>query len=600
MATETIPDEADAQEERLFARRRIDETIKTRVQNAYDSAEQIRRNKMDDIRKARQAYNSEWAEARFTKEQAKRWFYVHLTFEQIQAMLSELLAIYMRLEKFAEVRPTIPWGEDVAAAEMMDHLLYIFWDIKTKPYGVLRPTFEAALRDGTSVVKAGWNKMTAPGPDGRPVPIINEGYAEHLPLENVLWDPTARKLDDIRWFIHEKEVPLGELWNLQAQGIYENVDKVQGNLNQSGFEVDRPTRADEVPTGLDVESQTVRIREYWGEMQLMPQDMLHRVRTSGEGSPPVENVVCTTTENNVILRRPEPNPYARLRPNMTPYEKLPFFIFAAMPKDNSVWGRSIALELKGAQREINKLRNQRRQNVDLAMGGKVLLNTTEGDVDRDRLMSPEFMGIVECQGRPEDLLNIFQPANVTQNMAAEEALVMEGVERITGVTRPFAGQALSKRQTRGEVQSLLERSSARIATIAEALNATGVTQLLEFYVNAIVKYVEPEEVAELLDYKVIPPPLTEILDRDYEITLRAGLRARARQLEVKDMEYALQVTAQILEPFPTARLDIGLDILEEMLPKLGAESGVKTIKQIREQLKAQRGPTPQGGPPGGQ
>jgi hypothetical protein len=150
------------------------------------------------------------------------------------------------------------------------------------------------------------------------------------------------------------------------------------------------------------------------------------------------------------------------------------------------------------------------------------------------------------------------------------------------------------------VQSLLERSSARIATIAEALNATGVTQLLEFYANAIVKYVEPEEVAELLDYKVIPPPLTEILDRDYEITLRAGLRARARQLEVKDMEYALQVTAQILEPFPTARLDIGLDILEEMLPKLGAESGVKTIKQIREQLKAQRGPTPQGGPPGGQ
>jgi hypothetical protein len=199
------------------------------------------------------------------------------------------------------------------------------------------------------------------------------------------------------------------------------------------------------------------------------------------------------------------------------------------------------------------------------------------------------------QGPPSEAVHWFQPRNLmeAQAMEREESIVDRDKQKITGVTKPQQGVAMSKRQTRGEVQALLQKSSARMATIAEALNHTGVKPMLDWFVRLIVRYVEPQEVAQILNFRQPPPPLSRILDRDFEIEVRAGIQARSKRMRVQDMQHAMQVTGQVLKPFPRAQSKVGVQILKSMLPELGVEKSVSVLNQVEQMIDQAPAPQPE-------
>jgi hypothetical protein len=561
--------------------REIEDGLLQRIKNDHESADSVRQLKLQDIVNYRRAYNSDWAQLQnsITSAELSNWFFVPKIFMHIQRMLIEMLSNYFGGDKFAKVTARHARGTDPMAADMMDELVSIYFDEKCKPYEVLRSAIEAGIRDGVGCTKLTWDKVTA----GEEVQ-TNRPILQYIPVERILWDQSATSIEDIQFFIHEREVLLGELYEKQAQGVYENIDKVEADVLQSKKMEFRPTRMDEMATSFDKERMKVRIWEYWGSLQLVPPDKLEMMRTNGKNEAP-QDVVCTVYEGKTMLRRPEPNPYAVLREELTAYEKLPFFIGRPIPMDDSTWGRSLAAEMRPIQREINMLRNQRRQNVDGVMGAKVLVDSNK-NVDRDALKSPTYRGIVDVQGKPSEAVDFFTPQDATAGMANEEQIMDLDMQMLSGVTKQKHGLGETKRETATEVSVRSHESDITLGGIAQSFNNTLIVPQLERLSDMIIAYVTPQEVAAILDYPVAPPPLNQILKREYDFEVKAGLSATNEAVQIRNIQYAIQVIAQIINVNPQVASEALIALVEKLLPMLGVHEAAQIVSRARQQAQS--------------
>lgn len=562
----------------------LNNRLLTRLKRDWESAESVRDNMMSQITDWRSQYNSEFHELGSDREQ--RSLYVPKTYQYVQRLVAEMLQVFFGEEdQFAKIAPRLPRGTDPMAADMMEKLFMLYWGTM-KPYTPLYGSFIASARDSTGALKLTWDKMTQ---NGRV--LTNKPRLNYIPIEYVLWDPTAKYLDDIRYVIHEKQVSLGYLWQKQAENVYENVDRVSAEASDKETRT-RPSRFSRSYANqpADPERQLVTIREYWGQLQLLPDTELYKLREQGKNAP-AQDVVCTTFEDKVMLRPPEPNPYAKIRKDPTPYEKLPFFLGHCILKDAETWGRSVVGELEALQEEINKVRNQRRQNVDLAMCTKAIADTNL-DIDKDALTDPTFTGIVDSNGNPNDGVMLFKPGNVTQGMEREEAIVDGDMQRVSGVTNPKLGVSARGRQTASEVMSLLEQSNQNIAMIPQNLMKTQIVPMCEFLCDCIVAFVEPPEVAEQLGFRVPPPPLSQILDREWDITVKAGMQATSKTLQVKNLQFALQIIQPMAQFAPQVYMPIYMSLTEKLLPLLDVDSAAQLMHRAK-QMQRRQPPQPQ-------
>ncbi len=230
----------------------------------------------------------------------------------VEQALPDITSPFVQNNEIVEVLPKD--AESVEIAEVMTKLIN---DQFTKGQKVLEfiETLGRNIQvEGTVFTKVGW---------GEDQPII-----DNVPINELLLDPSARSMDDLKYVIQRRKVSREEIRNNPAW-YGEHNDEFILNLDSAGSsEFDNyRTMTDESFNYDDSRRQLVEIFEYYGMLDI------------GNG---LEPVLCIWAAGDVLMKA-EPSPYP------ASWGGIPFEAAVYTRVPYSIYGVSLAELLRGSQ-----------------------------------------------------------------------------------------------------------------------------------------------------------------------------------------------------------------------------------------------------------
>ncbi len=565
----------------------VEQNIINRVRQDVEFAKRGRVIEADRWRQCRKWYDSEWAN--LDAERAKTSLFLPISRAKAMRLVTAMMMSFIGGTSFGKVMPQTQRGGDPDSAEMMHRLLDFYIQQMIPITKIVYDVAETAFVDGPVVLRATWDQRW----DGSKL-IANQPEVMVLPNEDVLIDPFRRVTEGIRYIVHWREEDLDEMWAKQDAKIYHNVEKVAGTAGQhmrgpaaeQGF-YQTPNEPE------NRQRKTVQIYEYWGPLQLRTAEEVDRLHAAGKPAPP-EDVVVTIagSANGVILRDPEDNPYAKLEEGLTPYGKLPFIVGYAIPQRGTIYGTSPTWLGRALQQENNKIRNERRDNVSLTLNPRTLFNVNSG-LDVEQYELARTGGLVST----EDLENSTKESvvgNVTQAAYREEEVNRRDNQELWGVTDYNQGMAQpGMTDTATGISILTEQANARFGLYGQMLKDTVFIPLLRKIANYILEFAEQEEVRQILvspsEQEVMRKlgqdnrpklKLKNIINRQFDIKMDAGIGVTGKSAQIRNLEHALQIIMQManIDPEGTAQkakaiTDKLLPLLDVSVPEGGGQGG---------------------------
>lgn len=360
----------------------------------------------------------------------------------IETALPKLLSSIFESHPFITYKPV--GMDDAHKGEAMTNLVYFQMKQKMKATTRLYEVFKSAIMYGTAFSKQTWkyeekevierqmvdeevemedgNLVTVP--IRKPTPTKKVTYdapvIRNIPLEALYFDPGYQDLDDSPFVIHEYFMELHELKAGQREGYYKNVDKVSDSPQDGPLK----ERYDSVGTVMGNMKDGVKIWEYWTDYWLV------------------------TVANGDTVIRVEPNPYY--------HKKKPFVKWVALAMPNEPYGKSMIETLVDLQSELNTLRNQRIDNVSLALNRMFLIAKGSG-IDVDQLKSRPN-GWIEVDDVSKDIKEL-EVKDITSAAYRDEEIVKTDMDVTSGVHNMDRGQPTDRRET-ATVASLMSSASS--------------------------------------------------------------------------------------------------------------------------------------------
>lgn len=540
------------------------EELLKRVKHDYEFAKGQRDRHTSDWADARDQYNSEWVELQ-TDEEMDQWFYVPKTRTTISRIEAACQAHFFPPNdpKLGKIGAVVAGGDVPQWAEMLDKVLHAKVDIELNPVGQLQDSYNGGLIEGVAALKAGWAVDE----------IGNHAQLSWIPGEHVLWDPYALTPDNIGWFIHEVWLSGEQLWQRAQARVYEHVEEL---LNESTEDIGQDEWRKELGEPGNKMRRMYKLLEYWGPQQLVRDEQLTRQHRKGRHTA-AEDVTLTMYKDKVMLRQTA-NPYGGLFERPTSYERLPFFLCTPIRRRGSTYGYSMVLLVKALQREVNWLRNQRRQAVDMEMTRKILYDRTR-QVDIKAWLKARYGGFVGVNGPPASAVFDFAPRTTTANMAAEEQVVDADMRDLTGVTHYHMGSTVQGMQKTATGMSIVtEEGNVKMDVLLANIAQSAIIPLLRFYVACIIRWVPPEEVQQIIGSLMLPPPFRDLRLKDYLISVESGISATSKAARIQNIQYALQSLAQIANVAPELAIPAMLELIVELLPLLGVAQTARFLE----------------------
>lgn len=215
----------------------------------------------------------------------------------------------MRLKMYDYIKDSLMYSKGYAK---------IGWKFQTKTNTFMEPV--VGKNDVITFKKVVRSKIEHDDPD---IEIVD-------PMD-IYVDPDATSLDNADYLIHRKSVNKDKL---KENPNYNNVDKLEDTNNPNQYEDKLSRYKDSVPSE-DKDKHLVEILEYWEEDRLI-----------------------VLANRNVVLRD-TPNPYN--------HKKMPFVELDDYRDPHRYYGQSELSVIDPLQREINAIRNQRRDYDNLAL-----------------------------------------------------------------------------------------------------------------------------------------------------------------------------------------------------------------------------------------
>jgi len=232
-------------------------------------------------------------------------------------------------------------------------------------------------------------------------------------------DPTCRRATRARYMIYRSIVPWEDIEEKMAQGIYEKISKDDIKANTNTY---------------FAETQSDAIKETGREAK----DIIQKDENTYEildyfsvGN--IETVIGGATK----VRDTKKNPKSKL-----PYNH-PFNESRYITHPEEYYGSGMPETVDGLIEELNLIRNQRRDNVDIAIN-KMFIIDMNSDIDEDDLVS--------CPGGAIRTLNMdgikpLEFENVTENAYTEESIVKQDFENALGEFIYSRGGTPERRET---------------------------------------------------------------------------------------------------------------------------------------------------------
>lgn len=547
-----------------------------RVYQDYEWAAQEREQEMTDWKDSRDQYDSEWVNLTGTEddENLDQYFYVPMTYSVIHRVECALRSHFLPPgdRRLGRITGTVTGYGVPLAAEIVDQVVHAVLDIDCAPVRQLQDTWNSALVEGTGVLRVRWDMA-------RHVPQL-----DWVPLEHCCWDPSALTPNEVRFWCQERWLTEDELWKMELAGVYRDVKEIgQCYAEDARDDEWRQTRS----TATNRARHLYKIVEFWGSQQLVEQQKLDAMHEKGQHRPQVD-IVATFHRDKVLLQCAE-NTYARLFDNPTPLEKLPVFITCALPKKGSTYGDSLTKRLQAIQREINALRNQRRQAVDMEMTRKVFVDRNRG-IDMESLEAARYGGAVPCDGDPHSAVYDFAPQTSTQIMAQEEAIVESDARHLSGVMESHMGETPSGADTATGISIITQEGNVKLDNILQNIADSQVVPLLRFIVECVKEWMPPDKIADIIGSKNPPPPLKDVLRHDYRVEVESGVSATSKAVRLRNMQAGFQTLGQIANAMPQPALAAMMAILPEWFRLQQLPQVIPIFEQYAEQLQGAMGP----------
>jgi len=332
---------------------------------------------------------------------------------------------------------------------------------------------KSALIFGTGVGKIGWGRAGPVGGRSAYVgPLLKPVYTpDFYP------DPSAMNLDECMWVIHRIFMPLDRLRKLAEEPDNDGVYDLAAIERLAG------TQAPEAP----MRDQLERALGATGHFSDRPGENIVELLEMWDV---IQNRVIVVANRQVVIRDTE-NPYA--------HGQLPFVVIKDHLPIDSFWGIGEVEPIIDLQRELNTTRNQRIDNVSLALAAPVFINmmALPGTVDPASFRW-EKGKVYPVMGPANQAVFIPAIPDVTAGSYREEMQVKADMQTVLGVHDVVQGRWPVRRETATAVIRLMQEANARFAEKIREFADSGLSVVARHYHALDAQFLSVEMAVRIL------------------------------------------------------------------------------------------------------
>ncbi|WP_052076856.1 hypothetical protein [Veillonella montpellierensis] len=448
--------------------------------------------------------------------------------------------------------------EDDTKAEIMNELLVYQLQRQNKFFPLLYDWIKDALITGVGIIKCYWERTEGftpetvtvnmralqalrdtgvqitniDGPDvlgdytvtyNSPYYIKNSPKLEKILINEFLYSPDAKSLDEANFVAHKKKVTMSYLRERQQQGVYANVDKINPKSGNTSWQVDQ---VEQVVGDNYTPFDTSEEEEARTEVTIY--ECYTKIDVDGDGI--LEDMIITVCDN-VILRMEE-NYMGRH----------PFFSISPTRDPHRVWVKRSYAELIGELQDLKvALTRQIMQNIALTNDPKMILSEDAINID-DYIKGRQV--IRKKPGHVMSDVAMSMPVNQLAPYTFEFLEYVEGQkESRTGITRYNQGlDAHSLNKTATGISAILGQASQRLELVARMFAETGIYELFRFMVSLNQKFIDQDTVIRLTNKELTISP--DDINGNFDLIVNAGISISTKESTIMTLQTMLTALMQ--------------------------------------------------------
>jgi hypothetical protein len=437
------------------------------ISNLYDAVKRWRQPYEDQWKKFYKLYRS-YRDS--TIYPFKSNLFVPYVFSIVETVVPKMLGTIFNTRPLISVQARQGASENLA--KVMERLLeYQLDDERLEFFSKILEFFKECTIYGTSFLKV----IPKFGDDE----LVSFNYIDVEPIDlfNIFPDYRAKSIRRMKYIIQLSYVDLDELKTLQDQGFYKNVKDVEAYIASDVY-VDEYKRTRLTDTGrldeygFDTNRKIIEVLEYWDK-----------------------DKIYTIGAKKVILKE-EDNPFDGL---------LPFIMARYVPVQHEIYGIGIPEISEDLQEELNTVRNQRMDNVNLIINRMFIANKY-ADIDMSSLVS--YPGNVILTN-DINAIEALDTRDVTKSAYMEEEIIKHDIDNATGEFMYMRGAPPERRETATGIVRLQQAATARFDTVIKMLEFTVIRHISKMFLWLDYQFLPKEEL-----YKILGPEDSTALSAD--------------------------------------------------------------------------------------
>ncbi len=386
--------------------------------------------------------------------------FIPITAKQVDSTLSDIAPALLGVTTPFDVRPREK--SDKEHAGVVKSLLDYQWadaDAFIKLIFIL----QQAIMYGTGIGKIPWDTKT------------NNPAIIPIDVYNLFPDPDAIEIED-GWVVHRLERSMDYLKKRQEEGVYENVDKITDKSFSSVDDV-RQGRRDILGWGspsAGKRTKPIEVLEYSGMYDL-----------NGDG----KEVYCILTiANKKVLLRKQKFPYDH---GESLFIKINYISVA-----NEFYGIGIPERILCLQDELNDVRNQRMDNVNLILNKMFAIDKNADVNTKDFVSRPG--GFIRGAGNPSEWFKELDLKDVTNSAYKEEGIIKDDAQDATGSYEYAYGASPARQETATGIIRLQSAASKRFAIIARIMEYEGIKKIIKKMYQLDLQFIKKSRVIRIV------------------------------------------------------------------------------------------------------
>ncbi len=363
-------------------------------------------------------------------------------------------------------------------------------------------------------------------------------------------DPDATSLDDAAYVIHRKTVPLKEV---KDNPNYQDTDKIK-QAEYADQYLDKISRYRNATPPKDKHKDLVEVLEYWG----------------------ADDKLVVVANRSVVLRD-SPNPYH--------HKNIPFVELDDYRDPHRYYGQSELSVIDPLQREVNSIRNQRRDYDNLALNPVVRMVPGTLRNPNSAVMSPGNVWMVSDLNS----MDIFQLPQLQGTSSEIEERTISDIQRTTAIDEIGIGLLPDNPQRRSATEVVTattmagKRFAMKIALLEEAVKRIG-----QMVFDLDQQFLDQERVIQIVgetgaqEWVKLSP---EDIRGRFFVNVEAGSMLPKDEIATRrEAVELLQYITPIIQPAMQSNPSIIMPIIRMVLDTFELPGKQEVLKDLKEAL----------------